>query len=108
MFATQAPELVNAMSAGQMYWKSFLRAIGLRHSFRRTGASSLPNLAVAAALGVISGQYIFKQPLEEFWSEENRAVREEQLKISSQKAGETNAPAEIGRASCRERVLMPV
>ena len=66
-----------------MYWKSFLRAIGLRQSFRRTGPSSLLNIAVASAVGVVSGQYIFKEPLEQYWSEENRAAREAQLGIGS-------------------------
>ena len=61
-----------------MYWKSFLRAIGARQSFRRTGPSSILNLAVAAGIGIASGHYIFKAPLEEYWSEQNRAERERQ------------------------------
>ena len=47
----------------------FLRALGLKPGFRRTGPSSLVNIAFAAGLGVISGQYIFKEPLEEYWAE---------------------------------------
>jgi hypothetical protein len=53
------------------YWQGFMRAIGLRPGFRRTGASSLPSIAMAAAVGVVSGQYIFKIPLQEYWEEEN-------------------------------------
>ncbi len=48
-----------------------MRAIGLRPGFRRTGASSLPSIAMAAAVGTVSGHYIFKAPLEEYWTEEN-------------------------------------
>ena len=47
----------------------FLRAIGIKPGFRRTGPSSLINIAFAAGVGVISGQYIFKEPLEEYWAE---------------------------------------
>jgi hypothetical protein len=64
-----------------MYWKSFLRAIGIRQSFRRNSSQSLFNIGVAAGLGVFSGHYIFKAPLEEYWSEENREQREAQLGI---------------------------
>ena len=53
------------------YWQGFMRAIGLRPGFRRTGASSLPSIAMAAAVGTVSGHYIFKAPLEEYWTEEN-------------------------------------
>lgn len=73
-----------------MYWKSFLRAIGLRQSFRRAGPSSLFNIAVAAGIGVVSGQYIFKVPLEEYWSEQNRVAREAQLGISGAGESELN------------------
>jgi hypothetical protein len=48
-----------------------MRAIGLRPGFRRTGASSLGSIAMAAAVGTVSGHYIFKAPLEEYWTEEN-------------------------------------
>jgi len=49
----------------------FLRAIGIKPGFRRarTGPGSLLHLAVAAGVGVVSGQYIFKQPLEEYFAE---------------------------------------
>lgn len=69
------------MSAVSMYWKSFLRAIGVRQSFRRNSAQSLFNIAVAAGVGAVSGHYIFKAPLEEYWSEENRERREAQLGV---------------------------
>mmetsp|Transcript_13136 Transcript_13136/g.30610 ORF Transcript_13136/g.30610 Transcript_13136/m.30610 type:complete len:83 (-) Transcript_13136:898-1146(-) len=51
-------------------WKGFLRAIGLRASFRRTGASSLGNIAVAAFVGAVSGHYIFAEPLRQYWAEQ--------------------------------------
>lgn len=42
-----------------------------RPSFRRTGPSSWVNLAFGAMLGVISGQYIFGEPLRQM-AEERR------------------------------------
>ena len=76
-----------------MYMKSFLRAIGLRQSFRRTGPSSLLNIAVAAGIGVVSGQYIFKEPLAEYWSEQNRAAREARLGMSEAEASAAKTAA---------------
>jgi hypothetical protein len=58
-----------------MYWANFKRALGFRHGFRRSGGSSYINIAVAAGVGVVSGHYIFKQPLEDYWSEENQKNR---------------------------------
>jgi hypothetical protein len=51
-----------------MYWQGFLRAIGMRPGFRRTrtGPGSLLHLFVAAGVGVVSGHYIFSEPLREF------------------------------------------
>jgi hypothetical protein len=69
------------------YWQGFMRAIGLRPGFRRTGASSLGSIAMAAAVGVISGQYIFKIPLEEYWTEENAR----QAEIAAAAAGGATA-----------------
>jgi hypothetical protein len=54
------------------YWQGFMRAIGLRPGFRRTGASSLTSIAFAAFVGTVSGHYIFKQPLEEYWAHEHQ------------------------------------
>lgn len=62
-----------------MYWQNFLRAIGFRQSFRRTDANSWSGIVFAAMVGAVSGRYIFKEPLEEYWSEENRAKREKSL-----------------------------
>jgi len=47
-----------------------------RGRFRNSGSGPmrLLNLGVAAGVGVISGQYIFKEPLEEYWAE--RAAEE--------------------------------
>mmetsp|Transcript_2178 Transcript_2178/g.5788 ORF Transcript_2178/g.5788 Transcript_2178/m.5788 type:complete len:81 (+) Transcript_2178:50-292(+) len=54
-----------------MSWmNNFKRAVGLKASFRRTGASTWPNIALGAFVGVVSGRYIFKQPLEEYWAEQ--------------------------------------
>jgi hypothetical protein len=55
-----------------MYWSNFKRALGLRQGFRRSGGSDYINIAVAAGVGVVSGHYIFKQPLEDYWREENQ------------------------------------
>lgn len=70
------------------YWQGFMRAIGLRPGFRRTGASSLGSIAMAAAVGTISGHYIFKQPLEDYWREENAR----QAEIAAQTAGANPNP----------------
>jgi hypothetical protein len=55
-----------------MYWANFKRALGIRPGFRRSSASAYFNMAVAAGVGVISGHYIFKQPLEEYWREQHK------------------------------------
>jgi hypothetical protein len=65
----------------------FLRAIGVKRGFRRTGPSSFINIAVAAGIGIISGRYIFKEPLEEYWTEQ-RAIEAERL---VQENGETTS-----------------
>lgn len=62
-----------------MYWQSFLRAVGFRRSFRRSAGNSWSSLILAAGLGTISGHYIFKAPIEEFWSEENKELREKKF-----------------------------
>ena len=55
----------------------FLRAIGLKRGFRRTGPSSLLNIGVAALVGAISGHYIFKDPLEQYWREQKQQLQQE-------------------------------
>ncbi|KAL7577291.1 hypothetical protein ACA910_002035 [Epithemia clementina (nom. ined.)] len=56
----------------------FLRAIGIKPGFRRTGSSSLINIAVAAGVGAASGYYIFKQPIEDFYAEHPELLQEQQ------------------------------
>lgn len=73
----------------------FLRAIGLKPGFRRTGPSNLVNIAFAAGLGVISGNYIFKEPLEEYWAEVRAREAAERAggnntHTESKSAGESN------------------
>ncbi|KAI2513065.1 hypothetical protein MHU86_1357 [Fragilaria crotonensis] len=41
-------------------------------TFRRTGASRLSNIALGAAVGVVSGYYIFAAPLKQYWEEKER------------------------------------
>jgi hypothetical protein len=72
------------------YWQGLMRAIGLRPGFRRTGASSLGSIAMAAAVGTVSGHYIFKAPLEEYWTEENAR----QAELSATATASASAAAE--------------
>ena len=67
----------------------FLRAIGLKRGFRRTGPSGLVNIAVAAAVGVVSGHYIFKEPLDEYWKERLEQERLEKEAAAVATAGTT-------------------
>lgn len=41
-----------------------------RPSFRRSGPSSLLNIAVVSFVGVVSGNYIFGEPLRQYWAEQ--------------------------------------
>jgi hypothetical protein len=41
-----------------------------RPSFRRTGPSSIINIAVVTFVGVVSGNYIFGEPLRQYWEEQ--------------------------------------
>ena len=47
------------------YFSLFLRALGIKPGFRRTGPSRLVNLFVAAGIGVGSGYYIFADALQD-------------------------------------------
>lgn len=47
------------------------------------------NIAVASLVGVISGQYIFKEPLENYWKEK----RLEEAAAAKQNGGGTAAPS---------------
>lgn len=67
----------------------FLRAIGLKRGFRRTGPSTLLNLFVAAGVGVVSGRYIFKDPLDNYWRE--KLAEEQRLESSGETAAVSNS-----------------
>lgn len=47
-------------------------AIFQRSRFRRSGGGPMQffNMALAAGVGVISANYIFREPLEEYWKEQ--------------------------------------
>lgn len=60
----------------------FLRAIGLKPGFRRTGPSSLFSIGVAALVGVVSGHYIFHEPLQAYWKEQQQL----QMPMQSEKS----------------------
>jgi hypothetical protein len=48
-----------------------------RTNFRRAGPNTWVNLALGAILGLVSGQYIFGEPLRQYW-EEARLLEQEQ------------------------------
>jgi len=52
------------------FGESFRRAIGLRPSFRRSSSSILTNIMLGSFVGVISGKYIFEEPIKEYWEDE--------------------------------------
>lgn len=54
-------------------WNEFLRRVGLKPAFRRSlrGPNSTVDLVIIAAVGVISGCYIWKPALDEYWSKRN-------------------------------------
>lgn len=55
----------------------FQRAVGLKGGrFRQTGMPGL-NIVVGTLLGILSGKYIFEEPLRHYWSEENQRQLEE-------------------------------
>lgn len=56
------------------------RALGIRSGFRRGGSNFLnyASVAVAAGVGVVSGHYIFDEPLKAYWREENERRRQRQ------------------------------
>jgi len=51
--------------------ETFRRAIGLKPTFRRSGSAHFVNLAVGAVVGMVSGNYLFKEPLKEYWEEQD-------------------------------------
>ena len=71
-------------------WSMFLRAIGVKQGFRRTGAfGGMLSIAIAAGVGVISGQYIFKEPLEEYWREQKALEQQNQRQATAASASNT-------------------
>jgi hypothetical protein len=72
-------------SGGNPRFSLFLRAIGVKPGFRRTGPSGLINIGFAALLGVVSGHYIFNEPLKQYWLEQ------QQFQQQQEASGEMNA-----------------
>jgi hypothetical protein len=70
-------------SPGNPRFSLFLRAIGVKPGFRRTGPSSLLNIGFAALLGVVSGHYIFNEPLKQYWLEQQQQQQNQQQQESS-------------------------
>ena len=58
--------------------------------FRRTGASRLSNIALGAAVGVVSGYYIFAAPLKQYWEEKER---QDAAAASSSSSATSNQPS---------------
>jgi hypothetical protein len=76
---------MSSSPGGNPRFSLFLRAIGVKPGFRRTGPSSLINIGFAALLGVVSGHYIFNEPLKQYWLEQ------QQLQQQQESSGEKNA-----------------
>ena len=70
------PSSVNVMCPYIYYTKtslfSFKTKYTFRGGFRRTGASSWHNLILGAAVGAVSGYYIFAEPLRDYWEEQRQ------------------------------------
>ena len=66
-----------------------------RRGFRRRGGDigGLINIAVVACVGVVSGHYIFKDPLEDYWREKNQENAEKKQAPASGAANNTAASA---------------
>jgi hypothetical protein len=67
------------------------RALGFRSAGFRRGGSNFFNyasIAVAAGVGVVSGHYIFDEPLKAYWREE----KERQQRQQQQEGGERQTP----------------
>jgi len=63
---------------GNPYFSLFLRAIGVKQGFRRAGPSSLLNIAFVSLVGVVSGHYIFSEPLRQHFQEQQELERQQQ------------------------------
>ncbi|KAL3798846.1 hypothetical protein HJC23_004634 [Cyclotella cryptica] len=54
-------------------WERFQRMIGIKGGrFRQTGIFG-SNIVVGAVLGILSGKYIFEEPLQRYWAEKHAA-----------------------------------
>lgn len=59
------------MMISRLEW--FQRAVGLKGGrFRQTGFSG-GNIIVGTILGILSGKYIFEEPLQHYWAEKHAA-----------------------------------
>jgi len=53
--------------------ETFQRMLGLKGGqFRRTGVTG-GNIVVGVVLGVLSGKYIFEEPMQRYWAEKHAA-----------------------------------
>ena len=69
------------------HWSGFKLAVGLRPGFRRTGPATLINIAVAAGVGAVSGYYIFKEPLDDYWRKKQIEEAGQPQTVGQQPAG---------------------
>eukprot|EP00574_Skeletonema_japonicum_P002985 CAMPEP_0201721758 /NCGR_PEP_ID=MMETSP0593-20130828/6359_1 /ASSEMBLY_ACC=CAM_ASM_000672 /TAXON_ID=267983 /ORGANISM="Skeletonema japonicum, Strain CCMP2506" /LENGTH=77 /DNA_ID=CAMNT_0048212629 /DNA_START=19 /DNA_END=252 /DNA_ORIENTATION=+ len=54
-------------------FETFQRMLGLKGGqFRRTGVTG-GNIVVGVVLGVLSGKYIFEEPMQRYWAEKHAA-----------------------------------
>jgi len=59
-------------------FQSFKRAIGLMPTFRRSRSDMIPNFIFAGVVGYATGNYIFKESVQEYWEEQNALQSESQ------------------------------
>ncbi|KAL7499878.1 hypothetical protein ACHAWT_008726 [Skeletonema menzelii] len=54
-------------------FETFQRMLGIKGGqFRRTGVTG-GNIVVGVVLGVLSGKYIFEEPMQRYWAEKHAA-----------------------------------
>ena len=72
-----------------------------RGRFRNSGSTGLRlmNMVVAAGIGVISGQYIFKEPLEHYWAEQHAAEADGRGGGDDGRTNEGSTPAKVVTAA---------
>eukprot|EP00558_Chaetoceros_sp_UNC1202_P004251 CAMPEP_0197250476 /NCGR_PEP_ID=MMETSP1429-20130617/53024_1 /TAXON_ID=49237 /ORGANISM="Chaetoceros sp., Strain UNC1202" /LENGTH=80 /DNA_ID=CAMNT_0042712311 /DNA_START=33 /DNA_END=275 /DNA_ORIENTATION=- len=67
-----------------MSWgETIRRAIGLKPSLRRSSGSSMSNILFGTVLGIISGKYIFEEPMKEYWDNEEAQGRVKTRSVAS-------------------------